>query len=419
MSEKINRPELLAPAGDLEKLKTAIRFGADAVYAGALNYSLRTGANSLSMEQTAEGIQFAHDHGCKFYLAINIYAFDDDLPLMKDYFLEAEKLGIDAVIVSDPGVLQLIRSLSDHINIHISTQANTTNSDAVQFWLNNGAARIVAARELTLSQIRTIKKNVPEAELEVFVHGSICMAFSGRCLLSKYLTGRSANRGECTQPCRWEYHFQESTRPDDIFTAGEDKRGTYFLNSKDLCLIRHIPELVESGVRSFKIEGRNKSSFYTAMVTKVYREAIDNYLADPEKYQVKQEWLDNLNKIAHRPYTDGLMFPDTGFSGTDKDTEHRSDSAYIKTYHFVGVVENFDKEKKRLTISGRNRFAAGDELELLDYRTKPVQKLKIGPMQKSTGEIITEAHSGYLVTADLQGNTIEDISKHSILFKKC
>ena len=407
----IKRPELLAPAGDLEKLQTAVRFGADAVYAGAGSFSLRTDNNSFTLNELGEGIRFAHEHGCKFYLAMNVYAFDNDLAKLRAYFLEAANLGIDAVIVSDPGVLQLLQGLSTGVKFHISTQANTTNSEAVKFWLNNGAARIVAARELTLEQLREIKQTVPSAELEIFIHGAMCIAYSGRCLLSRHLTGRSANRGECAHPCRWEYTMCADGHS-DIYTAEEDRRGLYILNSRDLCLLEHIPKLIEAGIDSFKIEGRMKSAFYAAMTTKVYRQAIDTYLADPQKYSTAQEWRDNLNKISHRPYTDGLLFPN------GEPAEYPSDSAYIKNYDFVGVVENYDAETKQLTIAGRNRFRSGDELEILDYKIAPIQKIKIGQMQKNNGEIISEAHNSYLVTVDLTGQTVEPISKYSILYRK-
>jgi len=408
----IKRPELLAPAGDLEKLQTAVRFGADAVYAGAGNYSLRTESSGFSPAELAEGIRFAHEYGCKFYLALNIYAFDNDLTSLKKYFLAAAELGADAVIVSDAGVLNMLRGLSTGVKLHISTQANTTNSEAVKFWLNNGATRIVAARELTLEQLKRLKENTPEAELEIFVHGAMCIAYSGRCLLSRHLTGRSANRGECAQPCRWAYRLQEITRQEN-YTITEEPSGTYILNSRDLCLLRHIPELIQAGIDSFKIEGRMKSAFYTAMAVKVYRQAIDTYLADPEKYVLQPEWLANLEKISHRPYTDGLLFP-----AADAETEYTADSAYIKNYDFVGVVLDYAADTKRLTISGRNRFCTGDELEILDYKITPLQKIKIGTLQKSNGELLTEAHNSYIVTVDLNGQQIEDISKYALLCRR-
>jgi putative protease len=261
---------------------------------------------------------------------------------------------------------------------------------------------------LTLAQLKVLKAAVPEAELEAFVHGALCIAYSGRCLLSRRLTGRSANRGECAQPCRWEY--QEKLNG-EIFTAVEDRRGTYILNSRDLCLLEHIPELIDAGLDSLKIEGRMKSAFYTAMTVKTYRQAIDTYLAAPEKYAVAPEWRENLAKISHRPYTDGLLFP-------GQETEYPANSAYIKGYDFVGVAVNYEPAAQLLTISGRNYFAAGDELEILDPKITPLQKVKIGALRKSSGEIITEAHNSYLVTADLAGQPVAHISKYSILLKK-
>ncbi|GBR72828.1 peptidase U32 family [Candidatus Termititenax aidoneus] len=406
----MKRPELLSPAGDLEKLQTAVRFGADAVYAGAGDYSLRTGGSSFTLNELGEGIRFAHEHGCKFYLALNIYAFDQELKKMQAYFKEAEKLGIDAAIVADAGVLQMLRESGTNVKLHISTQANTTNAAAVRFWLNNGAARIIAARELSLAQLQTLKASAPEAELEIFVHGAMCVAYSGRCLLSRHLTGRSANHGECAQPCRWEYAFQPADAA-ETFTAEEDRRGLYILNSRDLCLLEHIPELIAAGVDSFKIEGRMKSAFYAAMTTKVYRQAIDTYLAAPEKYSVRQEWRNNLAKISHRPYTDGFLFPD------GQPTEYPENSAYLKGCDFVGVAEAYDAASQQITISGRNQFGSGDELEILDPKINAIQKIKIGQLRKSSGEIITAAHNSYLVTADLRGQNIDPVSKYSILIK--
>ncbi|MDR2428391.1 MAG: U32 family peptidase [Candidatus Margulisbacteria bacterium] len=408
----MKRPELLSPAGDLEKLQTAVRFGADAVYAGAGDYSLRAGGSSFTLNELGEGIRFAHEHGCKFYLALNIYAFDQELKKMLAYFKAAEKLGIDAAIISDAGALQILRESGTNVKLHISTQANTTNSAAVRFWLNNGAARIVAARELSLAQLQMIKARAPEAELEIFVHGAMCVAYSGRCLLSRHLTGRSANHGECAQPCRWEYSFRPADTT-ETFTAEEDRNGLYILNSRDLCLLEHIPELIAAGVDSFKIEGRMKSAFYAAMTTKVYRQAIDTYLAAPEKYSVRPEWRGNLAKISHRPYTNGFLFPG------GQPTEYPESSAYLKGCDFVGVVENYDPQSQQITISGRNQFDSGDELEILDPGINAIQKIKIGPMRKSNGEIITAAHNSYLVTADLRGQNIDPVSKHSILIKAC
>ena len=405
----MKRPELLSPAGDLEKLQTAVRFGADAVYAGAGDYSLRRSGSSFTLNELG-GIRFAHEHGCKFYLALNIYAFDHELKKMQAYFKEAEKLGIDAAIVADAGALQMLRESGTNVKLHISTQANTTNSAAARFWLNNGASRIVAARELSLAQLQTLKAKAPETELEIFVHGAMCVAYSGRCLLSRQLTGRSANHGECAQPCRWEYTFQPAGAA-ETFTAEEDRNGLYILNSRDLCLLEHIPELIAAGIDSFKIEGRMKSAFYAALTTKVYRQAIDTYLAAPEKYSVQPEWRDNLAKISHRPYTDGFLFPG------GQPTEYPENSAYLQGCDFVCIVENYDPQNQQITISGRNQFGSGDTLEILAPRINAIQKIKIGQMRKSSGEIITTAHNSYLVTADLRGANLDPVSKYSILIK--
>ncbi len=403
--------ELLAPAGNLEKLKTAVRFGADAVYCGAGNYSLRTFDTSFSLEDLKEGVRFAHEHGCKVYLAMNIFAFDNDLDKMITYFQEAEKSGIDAVIVSDPGVVYRLNMLGTNTKIHLSTQANTMNSDSVRFWKNQGVKRIVLARELSLAQIAAIKKQVPDMELEIFVHGAMCIAYSGRCLLSKYMTGRSANRGDCAQPCRWEYQLKESLRTEEQ-TICEDEKGTYILNSRDLCLIEHLPTIASSGISSLKIEGRMKSAYYVAAVTRIYRQALDSFLADAQNYVFRPEWLSELTKVSHRPYTTGFYLP-----GPGNETEYPAESAYIRGYDFVGTIENHDPAKKTLKVLGRNRFVLGDTLEIIDPHQTTVRQFKVTKILHESGEYLEAAHNGYLVTIPLEEN-IEQISKHSILRKE-
>lgn len=404
--------ELLAPAGNLEKLKTAVRFGANAVYCGAGNYSLRTSDTSFSLSDLREGIRFAHERGCKVYLAMNIFAFDNDLDKMMDYFKEAEKSGLDAVIVSDPGVIYRLNLLGTNTKIHLSTQANTTNSASVKFWKNQGVKRIVLARELSLQQISDIKKEVPDMELEIFVHGAMCIAYSGRCLLSKHMTGRSANRGDCAQPCRWEYQLKEALRAEEQ-TICEDEKGTYILNSRDLCLIEHLPAIAETGITSLKIEGRMKSAYYVAAVTRAYRQALESFLADRKNYSFRPEWLHELIKVSHRPYTTGFYLP-----GPGNETEYPAESAYIRGYDFVGTVAEYLPDKKAVKIHGRNRFALGDTLEILDHHRSEVRQIKVEQIIHENGEYLDAAHNGYLVTIPLNKEEDEPISKHSIIRKE-
>jgi len=395
------KPELLIPAGDLEKLETAVRFGADAVYVGAGSYSLRTHQTAFSIKELRKGLEFAHKHKVKVYLAMNIFAFDDDLSPMLKYLKQAVNLKIDAVIISDPGVIALVRKKFPKLKIHLSTQANNLNSETVRFWKGQGVKRIVLGRELSLAQVKKIRKANPDIELELFVHGAMCMSYSGRCLLSKHMTGRSANRGECTQPCRWEYRLKEVTRPDEEFLIEEDAHGTYVMNSKDLCMIEHIPELVGAGVDSFKVEGRMKSSYYVALVAKIYRKALDSNQYDPA-------WREELENVSHRNYT-------TGFYLGENDRENLGTSSYVRKYAFVGVVEGYDPKKKELKIAARNKFVVGDEIEVLDPEVDEIRKLKIANMRNADGESISEAHNEYEVFVNSNGL---EVGKDSILRRK-
>ncbi|MEA3493737.1 MAG: U32 family peptidase [Candidatus Margulisiibacteriota bacterium] len=394
------KPELLIPAGNSEKLRNAVLFGADAVYLGAGPYSLRSSdQTSFGLKELKGGVESAHSKNVKVYLAMNIFTFDDDIDAMMEYLKEANKLGIDAVIISDVGLLPLIQKLDKNIKVHLSTQANTLNSEAVKFWKDHGVKRVVLGRELNAHQIKMIRKNVPDIELELFVHGAMCMSYSGRCLLSKHMTGRSANRGECTQPCRWEYRLKEVTRPEQEFRIQEDERGTYIMNSRDLCLIEHIPELIEAGINSFKIEGRMKSAYYAALVTKIYRKAIDSDKYDPA-------WKEELQKVSHRTYS-------TGFYFNEDDTESVKCDTNIRTHSFVGVVEDHGEE---LEVKARNQFAVGDELEIIDPNHDEIVKFKVTSMKTIENEPIAEAHNDYhvLLNVDLPHKA----SRYSLLRKQ-
>lgn len=359
MTEKINRPELLAPAGNMEKCKMALRYGADAVYLGGKMFGLRAFANNFEIEEIKEACDFAHSLGKKVYVTVNIFAHNSDIEKLPEYLLALEKANVDALLISDLGVWMTARRVVPNLPLHVSTQANTTNWVSAQAWQDLGAARVVLARELSLAEIAEIsaKTNV---ELEAFVHGAMCISYSGRCLLSSYLTGRDGNRGACAQACRWEYTLHEKNRPGESYDLEEDEHGSYVMNSKDLCLIARIPELVKAGVCSLKIEGRMKSVHYVATVVSVYRKAIDAFMAAPDNYKVQPEWIEELNKISHRPYTEGFAFNRPGAEGQVYTT-----SSYEQTHDFAGVVLSYDKAAQKALIEQRNNVKNGELLEVL------------------------------------------------------
>lgn len=353
------KPELLAPAGNLEKLKTAINFGADAVYLGGSKLNLRAFADNFDNENLKQGIRYAHERGKKVYLTLNVFPHNDDLSDLEDYLLELRELEIDALLVSDPGIIMTAKEVVPEIELHLSTQANNVNYKSALYWHKQGIKRIVLARELSLKEIKEIRQRLPEeCELEAFVHGSMCISYSGRCLLSNYMTGRDSNRGECAQPCRYKYYLTEEKRPGEYFEALQDDKGTYIMNSKDLCMIEHIPELVDAGISSLKIEGRMKSSYYVATVVKAYREALDSYFKDPGSYKFDKKLLDDLMKPSHRSYY-------TGFYFGDENGQVHSSSSYIRNYDIVGIVRNYNDENNIATIEQRNRVFENDTVEVL------------------------------------------------------
>ena len=338
MSLNKKKPELLMPAGDLETLKVGVIYGADALYIGGDMYGLRAKARNFSMEEMKEGIAFAHSHNKKVYVTANITAHNDDLDGIRKYFKELRDFGEDrpdALIITDPGVFTIAKEVVPEIDIHISTQANNTNYATYRFWYNMGAARVVAARELSLKEIARIRAEIPEdMEIEAFVHGAMCIAYSGRCLLSNYFTGRDANLGECTHSCRWKYHLVEEKRPGVFLPIEENERGTYIFNSKDLCMIEHIPELIESGVDSFKVEGRMKTALYVATIARSYRKAIDDYFADPELYEKnKPLYLEEAAKGVNRQFTTGFFFGKPTYRDQIYDR-----STYEKSYTYLGTI---------------------------------------------------------------------------------
>lgn len=361
MNNKITMPELLAPAGNLEKLKAALTYGADAVYIGGEEFSLRVAADNFTVDEIKQGIEFAKARDKKVYLTANVIPHNRDIDEYAKYLNEVKDLGLDAVILSDLGMFEVTREVAPKLDIHISTQANNVNYMSANAWHRMGAKRVILAREMSLDEIKEIRERTsPELELEAFVHGAMCISYSGRCLLSNYMTGRDGNGGACAHPCRWKYFLMEEQRPGEYMPVFENERGTFIYNSKDLCMIEHIDKLIESGLSSFKIEGRVKSEFYVATVTAAYRRAIDSYLENPDGWSFNPEWLDELKKVSHRDYTTGFYFGKPG--GTE---QHYASSSYIREYDMVGVVEEYDEKTSVAKIVQKNRFFKGDTVEFL------------------------------------------------------
>ena len=382
------KPELLAPAGDLEKLKIAVLYGADAVYIGGEAYSLRAKAKNFDYEKMKEGIKFANDHGVKVYVTANIYAHNNDFKGMAEYFKEVESAGADAILVSDLGVFSVAKEAVPNMEIHVSTQANNTNYMSANMWYNLGAKRVVVARELSLKEIKEIREKIPaDMEIEAFVHGAMCISYSGRCLLSNYLTGRDANKGACAHPCRWKYYLVEENREGEYMPVEENERGTYIYNSKDLCMLNHIPDLVESGVESFKIEGRMKTPFYVGTVIKAYRQAIDDYFEDPEKYEKRiPYYFEEISKASHRDYTTAFYYGKPG-----GEEQVYTSNTYIRNYDFIGMVkEDYDPETGCAIVEQRNKFEVGEEIEVMPAKGEPF-KMVVEKMWNDKGEEITSA----------------------------
>ena len=357
----MNKVELLAPAGDLEKLKFALHYGADAVYIGGQIFGLRAAAKNFSFEDMKTGIEYAHARGKKVYLTLNIIPHNEDIALLEAYIDEIKDLGLDAVILSDPGTLMFVKQYAPELEIHLSTQANNTNYMSARFWHEQGVKRVILARELSFEEIGEIRANTPETlNLEAFIHGAMCISYSGRCLLSNYLNNRDANRGACSQPCRWQYYLVEKTRPNTYYPVVESDEGTFFFNSKDLCMIENIPELIASGLDSLKIEGRMKTVYYVANIVRAYREALDTYYKAPEAYVYNPEWFDEIKKASHREFTKGFY----EHKPTEIDQLYAS-SSYIREYDFIGVVKAYDETTKLATVEQRNHFKLGDEIEVM------------------------------------------------------
>ena len=360
--ERVRRhPELLIPASSLEVLKTAVIFGADAVYIGGEEFGLRAKAKNFTLEEMSEGIAFAHEHGVKVYVTANILAHNYDLDGIREYFRQLKEIGPDALIIADPGVFMIAKEICPEIERHISTQANNTNYETYRFWWELGAKRVVSARELSLKEIAEIRRNIPqEMEIESFVHGAMCISYSGRCLLSNYFTGRDANRGACTHPCRWKYAVVEETRPGEYMPVEENERGTYIFNSKDLCMIEHIPDLIAAGIDSLKVEGRMKTALYVATVARTYRKALDDFRESPETYQDNMDrYRDQISNCTYRQFTTGFFY------GKPDETSQIYDSnTYVKEYTYLGIVGGTN-EDGLCSIEQRNKFSVGEQIEIM------------------------------------------------------
>ena len=357
----MNKIELLAPAGDLEKLKMAILYGADAVYIAGENFGLRTASKNFTEEQMREAVDFVKKNNKKIYVTCNIIPHNDDFEGLESYLKYLQEVGVDAIIVADPGVLMIAKETVPDMEIHWSTQANNTNFNSARFWYKQGVKRVVTARELSFEEIKKIRDEIPsDMDIESFVHGAMCISYSGRCLMSNYMTGRDANRGSCAHPCRWKYSLVEEKRPGEYFPIEEDERGTYFFNSKDLCMIEYVKELIEAGVSSFKIEGRVKTPYYVATVVRAYRMAIDENYRDHENYRFNPIWMEELKTASYRDFTSGFYL-----DKPNGDSQNYGTSSYIRNYDFMGLVIKYDSERKMALVDVRNRIFTGDNVEII------------------------------------------------------
>ena len=392
------RPELLIPASSLEVLKTAVIFGADAVYIGGEAFGLRAKAKNFSKDDMREGIAFAHEHGAKVHVTVNILAHNDDLPGVEEYLKELKELKPDALIIADPAIFEMAKEICPDIDRHISTQANNTNYGTYLFWWKQGAKRVVSARELSLKEIREIQDRIPEEmEIESFIHGAMCISYSGRCLLSNYFTGRDANQGACTHPCRWKYAVVEEKRPGEYLPVYENERGTYIFNSKDLCMIGHIPEMIEAGIDSFKIEGRMKTALYVATVARTYRKAIDDYLENPDKYEANMPWyLDQISNCTYRQFTTGFYF-----GKPDEEAQIYDNNTYIREYTYLGIIGG---ERDGLyRIEQRNKFSVGETIEIMKPNGENIQVTVQKILDEEGQEMESAPHSKQVLYVDLEG----------------
>lgn len=393
----MKKPELLIPAGSLDVLKTAVIYGADAVYLGGEAFGLRANAKNFTNEDMKEGITFAHDRGVKVYITANILAHNEDLPGVRAYFEELKELRPDALIISDPGVFAIARRVIPEMEIHISTQANNTNYETYLFWHGLGAKRVVSARELSLKEIREIRDHIPaDMEIESFIHGAMCISYSGRCLLSNYLAGRDANQGACTHPCRWKYSIVEETRPGEVMPVYENERGTYLFNSRDLCMIEHIPEMIEAGIDSFKIEGRMKTALYVATVARTYRKALDDYHQSPALYQANLNWYRaEIGKCTYREFTTGFYF-----GKADASAQIYDSNTYIKNYTYLGTVETV-RADGCCRITQKNKFSVGETIEVMKPDGQNLEVTVQAILDEDGQPMESAPHSRQLLWVDL------------------
>ena len=402
-------PEILAPAGNLEKLKMAVNYGADAVYFAGKSMGLRAGSKNFDYNDLQEGIEYCHKNGKKAYITVNIVPHNQDLKGFEDYIKHLHKIGADALIASDAGVIDIIKNTIPDMEIHLSTQANTTNSYTANFWYKQGVKRIVLARELSFEEIEEIINNSPkDLEFEAFVHGAMCISYSGRCLLSSFMTGRYSNKGQCAHPCRWKYNIVEEQRPGEFYPVLEDETGTFIFNSKDLCMIEHLSKMINIGIKSFKIEGRMKSSYYTAIVAKSYKNASKEL----NEFGIIKNigyWKGELEKASHRDFTYGFYFGNPYETG-----QLYTSSSYIRTYDFVGLIKDYDKETKYATVEQRNKFSIGDVLEVFGPKGKHFE-IKVNDLKNEKGEPIESApHPQQLIRLKIE----EDVEPWFILRKR-
>src|SRR3990170_5019980 len=402
------KPELVAPAGDIEKLKTAIEYGADAVYVGGEGFNLRMGATNLTIEEIKAATSWVHERDKKIYVALNIFARNYHARGIRSYLKKLAEIPVNAVIVSDPGIFLTVKEIAPHVPVHLSTQANTTNAKSVEFWHQQGIKRTVLARELTLGEIKEIT-NSSTIETEVFVHGAMCMSYSGRCLLSSFMANRHANLGDCSNSCRWQYILKEEKRPDETYPIVEDESGTFILSSKDLCMIQHIPELVHAGITAWKIEGRMKSQYYVAAVTRIYREAIDQYFGDPVNYKYDPKWLAELEKVSHREYGAGFFF---GNQGYNSQTTHPG-SFYFKEYDYLGTINKVLPDGLAEVIV-KNKISCNTIIEIMGKRLSDDFCQELSDIRNEYNETIEAAHVGQKVFI----KTTRPVHNYSML-RKC
>ena len=389
---KNKKPELLIPASSLEVLKIAAVFGADAIYIGGESFGLRAKAKNFSQEEMKEGIEFAHACGAKVYVTANILAHNADLEPARQYFKEMAEIMPDALIVADPGMYMMASEICPGIEIHISTQANNTNYNTYLFWYKLGVKRVVSARELSLAEIKEIKEKIPEdMEIESFIHGAMCISYSGRCLLSNYFTKRDANQGACTHPCRWKYSIVEESRPGEYLPVYENERGTYIFNSKDLCMVEHVPELLDAGIDSFKIEGRMKTALYVATVARTYRKAIDDYIESPKLYEENLSWYkEEIAKCTYRQFTTGFYF-----GKTDENTQIYDSNTYINEYIYLGIVG--EAENGLIRIEQRNKFSVGDKIEIMKASGENIDTIVLNMYDEKGNEIESAPHPKQII----------------------